>query len=341
MKKFVRFSLQNIGAITGPLLIILLLCISDDLHARVGGGGGSSSGGGDGDILGLAIYILYMIPFPWNLVVLAVIILLFILARKKARQQTILNRLPTGHGIKKARGYENFMAGNPAFNEEEFKKNVGDSFVQIQEAWQNKDMSKVRKYISDGMYQRLNTQFKMMKLLDQKNVIENLKVKNVYIDKVQSDGSYDIIHVAIHAAITDRFVSEKYSSLNQTFHEEFVEYWSFIKKRGADDKDLWHTNNCPNCGGELSKDGGEVCKCPSCGVMTNNPEFGWVLSEITQADDYITADPMVVKTENLKDKIKEMIHDNDDFSVQLIEDKASNGYLQVETARVMNDPKIM
>ncbi|MBI4645653.1 MAG: hypothetical protein HY738_03410, partial [Bacteroidia bacterium] len=92
---------------------------------------------------------------------------------------------------------------------------------------------------------------------------------------------------------------------------------------------------------DLPKDAGEVCKCQSCGVITNSPEYGWVLSEITQADDYITSNPLAAKTANLSEKIAEMVHDHKDFSIQLIEDKASNGYLQIETARVLKEPQIM
>ncbi|PLX12216.1 MAG: hypothetical protein C0594_02705 [Marinilabiliales bacterium] len=342
MVKTMHFFRRNYRTIFAFLLLFALVLISADLFARVGGGGGSSrSSGGDGDLIGIAIYIISMIPFPYNMIVLAIVIVLYFLAKKKMRQQTVLNQLPTGEGPSKARGYDNFAASNPDFNETEFKKNVEDSFIAIQNAWQDKDMGKVRHFISDGMYQRLNTQFKMMDILKQKNTIDKLNVKNVYIDKIESDGQFDIIHVAIHASIVDKFISEKYSKLNSGGSEEFVEYWSYMKKRGVEAKDLFHTNNCPNCGGELPKKANDVSKCEFCGTVMNSPEYGWILAEITQADDYITSNSMVMKDSNLKGKIGDLVANNPDFSVQLIEDKVSNGYLQIETARVMNDNKLL
>lgn len=311
--------------------------------ARMGGAGGSSggdSGSGDG-IIGLVFYIIMAIPFPYNIIVLIIIIVIFYFARKKAKQRTILNTLPTGDGIKKVKGYNDFIEHNPNFDEVKFKEKVKTSFIQIQEAWQNKDMSKVRKYISDGMYQRLNVQFKMMDKLSQKNTIDKLEVKNIYLDRVDTDGFFDVIHVAIHASVNDHFVSEKYPELNSGGSEEFVEYWSYLKKRGAEEKDIFSSDNCPSCGAALPKIPGEVAKCEFCGTLTNSGEYDWVLSEVTQADDYVSSNPLVVKASNLQDKVMEIEQQNDDFSIQLIEDKASNAFLQIETARVLNDPAIL
>jgi hypothetical protein len=324
------------------LFTVLLVLAFSYIYARVGGAGGSSSGGGGGDGLGgLILYILFLIPFPYNIIVIAILIAVAYYANKKAKQQSILNKLPTGEAITNIKGYNDFIAKNPGFNEAGFKDKVKTAFIQIQEAWQNKDMSKVRKYISDGMYQRLNVQFKMMDKLSQKNTIDKLDVKNIYIDRIDTDGLFDVVHVAIHASIVDKFISEKYSELNSGGSEEFVEYWSFMKKRGVTEKNLFSSDNCPSCGAALPAVPGEVAKCEFCGTLTNSGEYDWVLAEITQADDYISSNPLVMKATNLQEKILEIEEQNDDVSVQLIEDKASNAFLQVETARVLNDPTIL
>lgn len=331
-----------------PLLNViftfLILLAVNYAYARVGGAGGSSSSGGDGGgdgLIGLVFYILMLIPFPYNLIVIAIILVLAYFGMKKAKQRTILNQMPSGESVDKVKGYSEFIQHNPNFNEASFKEKVKTSFMQIQEAWQNKDMSKVRKYISDGMYQRLNVQFKMMDKLSQKNTIDKLTVKNIYIDRVDTDGFFDVVHVAIHASIVDRFISDKYSELNSGGSEEFVEYWSYLKKRGAEEKDMFSSDNCPSCGAALSKETAEVAKCEFCGTLTNSGEYDWVLAEITQADDYISSNPLVIKATNLQEKVIEIEQHNDDFSIQLIEDKASNAFLQVETARVLNDPAIL
>lgn len=337
-------------------IILVLVCFAlvffgqAELLGRAGGaGGGGGDGGGGGEGLGTLIYIIIRVilelPFPFNIIVSGVLIGGFIIVsrhtKKKVQAQTILNRLPTGEPVKKVKGFDSFVANNPDFNEEQFKGNVRDAFEKIQEAWQSQDLSKVRKFISDGVYQRFNTQFRMMQLLRQKNTITKLNIINVYIDRIDTDGLYDIIHVAIHASITDRFVSELDASLNSGGQEEFVEYWSFLKKRGKPRKDIYQTDDCPNCGAPLPENMGEVSNCASCGTLTNSGEYDWVLSEITQADDYVSSHPKLAKSPEVTEKIRKLIDENDDFAVQMVEDKASNGYLQIITAQALGDPAVM
>jgi len=324
------------------LIIVFCIAYSAEVFARAGGGGGSSGGGGDGSgLIGLLIYIIFMIPFPWNFVVIGIIIFVGWLANKKQKQQTVLNQLPMGNAGDKLKALEKYKLVNPEFDAEAFKAKVKTAFIQIQEAWMLKDMSKVRKYISDGMYQRLNIQFKMMNILDQKNIIDNLLVKNVYIDKIEYDGNFEIIHTAIHASIVDKFVSAKYPQLNNGGAEEFVEYWSFIKKKGIKEQNLFNTQNCPKCGAELPKNAGDVSQCSYCKTITNLGDYDWILSEMTQADDYISIYSKVSKESALSMKVQELCKTNEDFSIQNIEDKASNGYLQIVTAQALKDPSIM
>jgi len=336
-----KFWKTNKELICFNILATLFLLIAVVVYARAGGGGGSSGGGGGDGIGALLIYLILAIPFPWNLIIIAIIVVLYYFGNKKAKQQSILNKLPTGKPTVKVKGYDQFILNNPTFDEFKFKDKVKTAFIQIQESWQQQNLGKVRKFISDGVYQRFNTQFKMMKLLKQTNTIDKLTVKNIYIDKIETDGKFDIIHTAVHASIVDRFVSEAYPQLNSGGSEEFVEYWSFIKKRGVQEANMFNSQNCPKCGAELSQNAGDISKCEYCGAITNLGDYDWVLSEITQADDYISANPKLMKEGNLAGKIREMFSNTDDFSIQQIEDKVSNGYLQIQTARVAKDPTIL
>lgn len=335
MKKWTRASLLSL------LLIMLSVALA---YARAGGGGGGGGGGDDdGGAIGLLIWIIIeLIPFPYNLVVIALLLIGFWLIKKKAKQTSGLNRIPVVEATKTDSGsYQQFKATNPTFDEARFKAKASQAFTEIQQAWEAQDLSKVRKWISDGVYQRFTTQFAMMKLLEQKNILKGVQVKNLYIADVETDGNYDILHVAMHAQIHDEFVSAKYKNLNSGGLEEFVEFWSFIKKRGAVEKDLYHTDNCQNCGAELPKNAGELSKCEHCGTITNLGDYDWVLSEITQADDYANHLKKMQKDGGLANRIREMLKGNRDFSFQFLEDKASNAYLQIKTALVKKDATLV
>ncbi len=335
--------MQKRSVLRWVLVCLMLVLVAGFVWARAGGGGGDSGGGGgDSDGIGALVWmileILVHLPFPLNIIVVLVIIVIIILIARAKKRQSILNKMPDGRPVDKVRGYDKFVAANPGFNPEEFYTKVRNAFMAIQDAWQKQELAGVRRFLSDGVWQRFESQFRMMRTLKQKNTIEKLEIHNVSIDRIDVDGSYDIIHVAVHASIIDRFVCETDASLNSGGKEDFVEYWSFIKKRGAVAKDMYGKPSCPNCGGDLSGESGESTKCPYCGSITNSGAFDWVLAEITQADDYIGIHPRLRATENLADKVADLVGESDDFSVQLLEDKASNGYLQLLIGRALRDP---
>jgi len=339
--------------ITLIVILLALFIIVAPLTARAGGGGGSSrssgggfsgsggsSGGGDGIIM-LVYFIIYSIPFPFNLIVIAVLLFFVFKAGKKGRQSSGVNRIPEpGQTMKPHRGYQDFLNRTPDFDEPAFMAKVHSAFMTIQEGWTKKDMSKARRFISDGVYQRFAAQFKMMDILKQTNKLDNIVVSNIAIDDVQTDGVYDIITVAVHASLKDTFESELYKKLNSGGREEFVEYWSFLRKRSlkAPQKDIYTTEKCPACGGELGEEMGEVARCPFCNRLSNTGDYDWVLSEITQADDRVAEQHKRAKLEKLSKKVQGLVEENEDFSVQLIEDRASNAFLRILQARVEGNP---
>jgi rubrerythrin len=345
MRKIQDFFKREHKTIGIFILIILGTFFYHDLAAQFGGGGGSGgsdSGGGDG--LGeLIFFLLMLLPFPYNYISVVVLLVGVFFFNKLKKQGSILNKIPSNkvpvnHNLKDLKAFKEM---HPEFDESEFIAKTGKAFYDLQKAWSDKDISLVRRYISDGMYQRVNTQFKMMDLLDQTNPMEKLSLKKEVIDKIESDGSFDVIHVAIYASIKNKYVSGKYPNLNIPIYEEFVEYWSFIRKNGASGVDMYSTYNCPNCGGLLPNETGDVSKCPFCGTITNSGEYDWVLSEITQADDYVTTNYLHDLSDSLYTKLENIMDTDPDFSKQIIEDKASNGFLQIGTAKVYKNADIM
>lgn len=341
------------------LLFFFLLLISFSIYAAAGGGGGGSSsggggsGGGDGGAIFYIIYLIFrlilMLPFPINIIVLAVIIFIVYKLTKNYQSVSGLNNIPNYNpsnpsvnslSSKKDKIPNDFIAKNPDFQTDKFKAKVRTAFTEIQQAWMQQDLSKVRKWISDGVYQRFNTQFIMMKALEQTNTISNINIQQVFIDDVESDGIYDIIHVGIQYNMYDAFESKKYTQLNDGGPLQAMDFWSFIKKSGVKEKDLYHTTNCPNCGGNLPEDGGETAKCPYCSTTTYLGDYDWILTEITQPDDYYNSNAKYGKQGKFSKKIRAQIGEKQDFSLQLLEDKASNGYMQMMTALANRKPEV-
>ncbi|MDQ3109425.1 MAG: TIM44-like domain-containing protein [Bacteroidota bacterium] len=325
------------------LLVFALLIVSTVFASAGGGGGGGSSDSDDGGILVLLWYILYLIPFPWNFVTIAVILVIYYFAKKKVKTFSGLNKIASFDDIGQqpvALPME-FLQRNPEFNEQKFYAKANTAFMEIQDAWMKQDLSGVRKWISDGVWQRFNTQFITMQSLGQKNSMSDIQVKTTVISDVQQDGNYDIIDVGIHFTMMDNFITENHPQLSTEGYLENVEYWTFIRKSGVPENDIFHSQNCPSCGAQLPSNMGEVGKCESCGVITTLGDYDWVLSEITQAADYVNDNVKLDKNGKLTQKIRAAMQRDADFSVQLMEDKASNGYMQIMSALVTKKPERM
>ncbi|HEX7413520.1 MAG TPA: TIM44-like domain-containing protein, partial [Bacteroidia bacterium] len=286
-------------------------------HSSSGGGGGFSGGGIVGGLLGGPVYIILLI------IGAVVFFIIKYYIKKNKTGSDILSAFGMGDGADSDAAP---VTSNLPFPEGLDKEKVSTSFLSIQEAWQAKDLKKVRKWISDGVYQRFNAQFAMMNKLSQVNKLTNIKIDSVALANAGKDGHYQTADVAVSFTMDDEFISEKYPSFNQKFRgESAVEYWTFIKRNDAQtNKNLYNDNNCPNCGAPFDVSMGEISRCSACGTLTNNASFDWVLSEITQQDDYNGGTNFTKLAE-----LQELTKNDSLFSVQRIEDVASNVFMQI------------
>ncbi|XZF14278.1 TIM44-like domain-containing protein [Chitinophagaceae bacterium MMS25-I14] len=293
-------------------------------YARFGGGGGRHSGSGShsysshGGGFGGGGYGGGLPLSPGMIVLIIIVLILYFIFK---------NKFASGSD---GGDRQQFMPATPQneFPEGLTPEKVRTAFMELQDAWQRQDLNKVRKWMSDGMYQRLTAQFDMMKKLSQRNMLSNIRIENIYLSEVKTDGAYEIADVAITFSMDDEFISEKYPSLNESFEGDGdTEYWTFIKRTDAQapaGTDLYNTENCPNCGASLENKLGEVSRCSSCGTLTNNAAYDWILSEVSQADDYSGSNTLQ-HDGNLHDLTK-----NDPlFSIQRSEDIASNVFMQI------------
>jgi len=322
------------------LLVLVLILSQAALFARAGGAGGSSGSSGSSDSDGGAIfYLIYMIfrmlPFPFNFIFLILIVFAgWRYSKKKSNDSKAFNHLPSAPAEGKKVEFKG--AQWEGFNRNEFIKKVEQAFMAIQKGWSEQHLSGVRRYLSDGLYQRFRTQFQMMKILKQENRLENLQIRDIWIEKAESDGEYQQLHCGIHASVRDRFIFPDFPSLNSGGQEEFTEFWTFIRKKEAKG-DLYSSVKCPGCGAPLQEDNLDVVTCPYCGNLLNNGSYDWILSEITQSEDWAASNKGLRKKEQVASKIQAQL-EGEDFSVQLLEDKASNAWFHIKSALTQGKP---
>ena len=172
---------------------------------------------------------------------------------------------------------------DPGFTEEGFRKRLSYIYVQLQHAWQAKDLKPVRPYLTDALFQQYDLQLNSYRNTGTTNVMENITVQNVTLSGWKRQGEEDLIVAVLRARLRDYVIEDATGKLvrGSRTAEKIMEYeYTMTRPRGVKTGTAggMQTVNCPNCGSALSINQSTVC--PYCGSTVQAPAANWVISEI-------------------------------------------------------------
>ncbi|MBR6503289.1 MAG: Tim44 domain-containing protein [Clostridia bacterium] len=227
------------------IILMLVSCISITVYAdnadafysdsiitlRAGGGGSGGSGGGGGGsssgsshnsgtgrqpTLFESIIQFIMMPF----VLFSSSIIFYIKLTKRSRKSKKLMK--------------QMMQSDNAWKYKDISSTVKESFIAIQTAWSDMDMSPASQYMSDELYDNFQTKLNWMAYRNQKNVLNNVQLLKalpvaVYDD---CDDSRDYIWFYIKGKMVDYIIdtNTQLKVSGNTSATTFVEYWQFTRK---------------------------------------------------------------------------------------------------------------
>lgn len=196
-----------------------------------GGGGGGSSGSGSSHHSGTgrqptlfeSIIQFIMMPF----VLFSSSIVFYVKLTKRSRKAKKLMK--------------QMMQSDNAWKYKDISSTVKDSFIAIQVAWANMDMTSASQYISDELYDSFQTKLNWMSYRNEKNILENIQLIQALPVAVHddSDNSRDYIWFYIKGKMIDYIIdtNTQLKVSGNTSSTSFVEYWQFIRK-----EDKWVLN---------------------------------------------------------------------------------------------------
>lgn len=114
---------------------------------------------------------------------------------------------------------------------EEFLKNfVKDMFIKLQKEWSKGDLSPVRNYFTDRLYSHLEMELIELMEKKQRNIIEDINVKNVDIIHREKEDSHDVSIAEIEADMIDYVVDEFGNVIkgNKNKPVKVKEYWVLV-----------------------------------------------------------------------------------------------------------------
>ena len=179
--------------------------------------------------------------------------------------------------------FEGLKRRDPKFDETNFKGEVEKKFLQIQQAWSSGDTATLRRLETESLYNTHRYWLERYRAEGLQNKLSEVDVQMVEIVKGSADKFFDIVTCRISTSLIDVTVDRNGKVLQG--HPDrptlFSEYWTFIRKLRYKEG---LAEGCPNCGASLKVDEGGCCEYCEQRLTTGN--YGWVLSEIVQDEEY-------------------------------------------------------
>jgi hypothetical protein len=179
----------------------------------------------------------------------------------------------------------NLRQRDPSFDWNAFTQRVALTFAEMQTGWSARDLSNVRPFVSDNLFQSQAYWIDLYVQARARNITEGAHITRIDLANVLSDKHFDAITIRMFATSTDYTISDdgKLLSGSKSRQRAYSEYWTFIRGAGKVGPTKT-TPNCPNCGAPLNVN--QAGTCEYCKVKVTTGEFDWVLSRVEQDDSY-------------------------------------------------------
>jgi len=217
------------------------------------------------------------------LAIFAVIVIVLIIdATKKSRftrRVTVDNATP----LTNLKPMSDYLRLDPNFDEAEFREKLANWYVQLQKAWQKKDISSLRPYLTDDFYAQMEMQLQSHIEAHRTNIIDRIAVLSVQLKGYKQENGEDKIIAYLNTRIIDYTIDDNtghvlYGNKNV---EKFMTYeWLLTRTSGqlTGEQEAMQSVVCPHCGATLNIN--KTAKCDYCGSIITVEEHGFVISSI-------------------------------------------------------------
>ena len=164
------------------------------------------------------------------------------------------------------------------YDESLFITKVDHIFIMILSSIMDNDMTKVKHYLSDEIYQKFD---KLVESYKEKKVIrlfDEMNVKSTEINDTSFKDNNIIIEVTITSRYMDYFVNEdgEFISGNNQHRIEKRHHITFTKNTNT--KELNEARRCPSCGNTM--DINKTGECPYCHQIIEMKEYDYIITEM-------------------------------------------------------------
>lgn len=174
------------------------------------------------------------------------------------------------------------MARDPLFTAPDFLSFVKQVYMDIQSAWEKRDLEPVRGVLHQNLYQQTNRQIQEKIEDGIVNHLERISIHTAYLTSYRRDREYEYLTVYLAASMIDYQVKEATGEIilgDKTTRWNMYYKMTFMRSADSRTKSSKEQDRgfvCPNCGAPLS--GTSFGKCEYCDSIVTTGNYDWVLS---------------------------------------------------------------
>lgn len=219
--------------------------------------------------------------------VIVVVIIIFIYSKSKSKGGAVRGGTPLR--VQKPQNHQGEITMaiqhiDPNFSDTKFIAWSKETFITLQQAWTERDWSKIRPFEKEELYRQHEMQLQEYINLKRINVIERINISDAYLHLYKRDNQFEYLTVYMSTRMVDYIIDENTRAVikGDPNKDSYIDYLlTFMRKTGVTTKEAASTatsKSCPHCGAPLQVT--SAGKCEYCGSIITTGEFDWVLSEM-------------------------------------------------------------
>lgn len=199
-------------------------------------------------------------------------------------------KINDGFDSSKLKPISSLIEADPAFAVSAMQEKIANWYVQMQNAWTDKDFEPMRPHFTDALFAQFDRQLDSLRRTGQTNYVDRIAVLGVDIDGWYEDSGEECLVAKVRTRIVDYTMDESGNVVSGSMNaEKFMTYrWILTRTAGTQttNEEGMTTVNCPNCAATLNVN--KTGRCPYCDSIITVDEHDWVISAI-QGLEQITA----------------------------------------------------
>lgn len=166
------------------------------------------------------------------------------------------------------------------FNEAMFKTKVDNIFVKLYTCIMKGDLTDVKHFISEDLYNMFMNKINELSSLNQRQMYDEINVKNTSIISRNIIDNKEIIEVLIVSRYMDYIINLDTGDLVSGDDTRRIEKSNILKfEKKLDTKEAGFVRKCPGCGASINVN--RTGKCEYCDTVFNLEDYDYILESIS------------------------------------------------------------